>query len=130
MLQQRARLRDVQSRDVSREGLERQSAELAAAESAQGITFLSNARINAKAIVHSDVLRLRTRDPLREGGRFHRWQRLSVLHQKPEALGIDRQAEVRALRLFAATAFQEVELLTRLNAIGGDAQAEPTAYTE
>jgi len=69
-------------------------------------------------------------DPLREGGRFHRWQRLSVLHQKPEALGIDRQAEVRALRLFAATAFQEVELLTRLNAIGGDAQAEPTAYTE
>ncbi len=66
-------------------------------------------------------------DPLRECGRFHGWQRFTLLHQKPEGLGVDGRAEVGALRLLAAAASQKFQLFACLDAFGGDAETEGAA---
>src|SRR5438445_12275883 len=50
--------------------------------------------------------------------------------QKHETLGIEGRAEVRTLRFLAAMVFEKLELLARVDAVRGDANAEPAAHAD
>src|SRR2546428_12370663 len=50
--------------------------------------------------------------------------------QKHETLGIEGRAEVRTLRFLAAMVFEKLELLASVDAVRGDANAEPAAHAD
>src|SRR5437773_1022727 len=66
-------------------------------------------------------------EQLRHCARLHGGQRLRVQHQELEAREVESRAEVGALRLLTATAFQKLELLARPDPFGADAQVKRAA---